>query len=72
MGDGSDGISRRDVAKLGLGLGLMSVAGESNAAETYETILESKIMVPMRDGIKLATDVYRPAQNGKARCRARF
>jgi putative CocE/NonD family hydrolase len=27
---------------------------------------ESRIMVPMRDGVKLATDVYRPAREGKA------
>ncbi|WP_271600250.1 CocE/NonD family hydrolase [Bradyrhizobium sp. CCBAU 45384] len=60
------GISRRDAAKLGLGLGLLSVAGAGKAAEPYETVLEAKIMVPMRDGIRLATDVYRPARNGKA------
>lgn len=68
MGDGSgrDGISRREVAKLGLGLGLMSAAGAGKAAESYETILEAMIMVPMRDGIRLATDVYRPALKGKA------
>lgn len=68
MGDGSvrNGISRREVAKLGIGLGLMSAAGAGKAAESYETILEARIMVPMRDGIRLATDVYRPALNGKA------
>ncbi|MDA9409023.1 antibiotic hydrolase [Bradyrhizobium sp. CCBAU 45384] len=44
----------------------MSVAGAGKAAEPYETVLEAKIMVPMRDGIRLATDVYRPARNGKA------
>ncbi len=25
-------------------------------------VIEENIMVPMRDGVKLATDVYRPAQ----------
>src|SRR5581483_7211388 len=68
--DPANGMSRRDVAKLGLGLGLMSVTqeskAESKAAQAYESVLEAKIMVPMRDGVKLATDVYRPAQNGKA------
>ena len=67
MSDGAaNGISRRDVAKLGIGLGVMPFANEAKAAEAYEVVLEAKIMVPMRDGIKLATDVYRPAQNGKA------
>jgi predicted acyl esterase len=28
-------------------------------------IIEENIMVPMRDGVKLATDVYRPAQEGR-------
>ena len=65
-GPARSGISRREAAKLGIGLGLMSVAGAGKAAQSYEVILEAKIMVPMRDGIRLATDVYRPALNGKA------
>src|SRR6266849_9529070 len=28
-------------------------------------VIDENIMVPMRDGIKLATDVYRPAQEGQ-------
>jgi uncharacterized protein len=28
-------------------------------------IIEQNIMVPMRDGVRLATDVYRPAQEGQ-------
>jgi uncharacterized protein len=28
-------------------------------------VIEENIMVPMRDGVKLATDVYRPAQEGQ-------
>ena len=28
-------------------------------------VIEENIMVPMRDGVKLATDVYRPAQEGR-------
>ena len=31
---------------------------------TYEVVQETKIMVPMRDGVKLATDVYRPEGDG--------
>lgn len=31
----------------------------------YEVIVERDVMVPMRDGVKLATDLYIPAKNGK-------
>lgn len=31
-----------------------------------EVLVEKDVMVPMRDGVKLATDVYRPAKDGKA------
>ena len=32
----------------------------------YEVVLfQESFMVPMRDGVKLATDIYRPAQGGK-------
>ena len=31
----------------------------------YDVILKKNIMVPMRDGTKLATDVYLPAISGK-------
>jgi hypothetical protein len=34
---------------------------------TYEEmIVERGIMIPMRDGVRLATDIYRPAMNGKS------
>ena len=36
-----------------------------SAAESYEVITESDIMLPMRDGVRLATDVHRPAVDGK-------
>ena len=32
-------------------------------AQTYS--VEKNVMVPMRDGIKLATDIYFPAEKGK-------
>ncbi len=34
---------------------------------TYDALLaESNLMIPMRDGVRLATDIYRPARNGVA------
>ena len=32
----------------------------------YEVAIEKDVMVAARDGVKLATDIYRPARNGKA------
>ncbi len=33
-------------------------------AAQYELHTESNVMVPMRDGVKLGCDIYRPAKNG--------
>jgi len=33
---------------------------------TYDVTVAENIMVPMRDGVRLATDVYRPARGGEA------
>ncbi len=36
------------------------------AVEQMDFVVDRDVMVPMRDGVKLATDVYRPAKDGKA------
>jgi predicted acyl esterase len=47
------------------GLGaLVSLAGYARPAE-FEVIVRKDVMVPMRDGVKLATDLYLPAKDGK-------
>jgi uncharacterized protein len=38
---------------------------EGNKEQLYDVALTSDVMVSMRDGVRLATDVYRPARNGK-------
>ncbi len=41
----------------------------SNAApgtEAYEVAVERDVMIPVRDGVRLATDIYRPARAGVA------
>ena len=38
--------------------------GRSQTELRYEIVATKDIMIPMRDGVKLATDVYRPARNG--------
>ncbi len=47
------------------GLGaLVSLVGYSRPPE-FEVIVKKDVMVPMRDGVKLATDLYLPAKDGK-------
>lgn len=57
-------ISRRALGRWGASLLLW--ASRRSAAATEDMRLESAVMVPMRDGIRLATDIYRPAQDGVA------
>ena len=33
--------------------------------QQYEVLIDPKVMIPMRDGIRLATDVYFPAAGGR-------
>ena len=51
------------LAPLASLLWLASIAAA--AAPTYDVHLEKDVMVPMRDGVRLATDVYLPAKDGK-------
>ena len=45
-----------------------ALAAEAQPDATAGNVaLQSDVMVPMRDGIELATDIYLPAQGGKAR-----
>ena len=46
--------------------GAISALGETAKAEaSYEVSLTSDVMVRMRDGVLLATDIYRPARDGR-------
>lgn len=44
-------------------LGLLASASAREAS--YEVIVQQNVMVPMRDGVRLATDLYLPAKDGK-------
>ena len=60
-------LTRRGFAALLTGLGA-AVAGRdpAEAAETpYDVSLTSDVMVRMRDGVRLATDIYRPTRDGR-------
>ncbi|MBV9726970.1 MAG: CocE/NonD family hydrolase, partial [Gammaproteobacteria bacterium] len=54
-------------AIVGLQAPLARSAEVQPAAARGDVLLESNVMVAMRDGTRLATDIYRPAQAGKAR-----
>ena len=42
----------------------LSVASARDAQ--YQVVIKTNVMVPMRDGVKLATDLYLPAKDGAA------
>jgi len=56
------------VAWLSLLVGAMAAeaCGESDAGPAYGIVLQKDVMVPMRDGVKLATDIYFPGRNDQA------
>lgn len=44
---------------------LLATAAHAQVAAPYDVVLaEHNLMIPVRDGMKMATDVYRPARNG--------
>ena len=57
------------ITGLALSLPPALAAGASEGAESDpgDVVLQGDVMVPMRDGTLLATDLYLPAQGGKAR-----
>jgi putative CocE/NonD family hydrolase len=58
--------SRRGFSALLAAVGLSALERPAMAADApYDVDLTSDVMVPMRDGVRLATDVYRPARDGK-------
>ena len=55
---------RRCIALLVL-LALLPMSA-FGADAPYEVAVEIDVMAPMRDGVRLATDIYRPAKDGAA------
>jgi putative CocE/NonD family hydrolase len=59
-------LTRRALAKAGAAVALVPAAALAAAEGAYDVVLESNVRVRMRDGVALATDVYRPARDGRA------
>lgn len=66
----TDTLPRRDFLGLTAGAAALLVLPGCGALRRdepeYEVTVISDIMVPMRDGVRLCTDVYLPARNGEA------
>ena len=45
-------------------LWVYSIGPALQGQASYDVIVSKNVMVPMRDGVRLATDIYRPAVNG--------
>lgn len=62
-------LPRRDFLALSLNAsGLLALRGLTAPIQepAYEVVVTRDRMVPMRDGVRLATDIYHPARNGAA------
>jgi hypothetical protein len=42
----------------------MAERERQGSAHSFEVVIERDVMVTMRDGVRLATDIYRPARGG--------
>src|SRR5260370_2331854 len=47
-------------------LGVLLAAILTSQPATFEVVVTRNVIIPMRDGVKLAADLYRPARNGTA------
>src|SRR3954469_6549828 len=55
----------RSVRLLAVALTLVATRASAQKADTYDVVLFAHdLMIPTRDGTRMATDVYRPARNG--------
>jgi putative CocE/NonD family hydrolase len=44
----------------------MTASDRASSVQPFEVVIESDVMVTMRDGVRLATDIHRPARDGRA------
>lgn len=65
---------RNALLRSALAFAVLAVAGPSLAQgprvalreAEFDVVVDPNVMVPMRDGVRLAADIYRPAKDGKA------
>ncbi|HTW36289.1 MAG TPA: CocE/NonD family hydrolase [Rhizomicrobium sp.] len=56
--------TRRRVSRWLVGLGTWLALPRFARADNGDVAVDSNVMIRMRDGVHLATDIYRPAENG--------
>src|SRR5690348_1237056 len=44
----------------------LTTATRQGSHQEYDWLRETDVMTPMRDGVRLASDIYRPARGGRA------
>ena len=69
MPDSFRRIPKPSRASALLCLSLLALSGSARRLHAqdqprYQVVLSRDVMIPMRDGVRLATDIYRPAANG--------
>jgi len=57
-------LTRRALARWMAAAGLCAASPAAAEEPTFDVALTSDVMVRMRDGVRLATDIYRPARGG--------
>ncbi len=55
----------RTIRRITLAWLISATLAATATAAPYEVTVIKDVMVPMRDGIRLATDIYLPMQDGK-------
>jgi len=58
-------FSRRSFASVLMSFGAWAALPARAEDEPFDISLTSDVMIAMRDGVRLATDIYRPARDGK-------
>jgi putative CocE/NonD family hydrolase len=65
MGNGRSAMTVGVLAGLVAAGASLAHAQATVEPAAYDVVILSNVMVPMRDGVRLATDVYLPARNGR-------
>ena len=66
MNHGKTGLRLRLCVTLTLCFILASASARAQNTTSYGIVESRDVMIPMRDGVKLAADIYRPAREGQA------
>ena len=53
------------LSSVALAWAMSTASAQAHEQDSYDVVLfEENRMVPMRDGVRIATDIYRPAREG--------